>query len=191
MLLFARIFEEWMSVAIAAATAILYFSSQVIVHAAGAFEAAFVFTSFRSLLTGQAASAQAYLATMSWHAAAAPAAAVKGFFHHDLLAEPAAASECEVAELIQPAVAASAAAKGNDGCLSDLAIHVFEMVLRLIWSLVVVSGLCGIVDSGYGAVLSSVLRAVLGKRHAVVSLKSSRTENLAGFDPGGAFRCAC
>ena len=39
-----------MSVAIAAATALLYFSSQVIVHAAAAFEAAFVFMSFRSLL---------------------------------------------------------------------------------------------------------------------------------------------
>ena len=106
-------------------------------HAAAAFEAAFNMTSFRSLLTGPAASAQACLATMKiWHAAAAPAAAVKGFFHHDLLSEPAAASEYEVADLIQPAVAASAAAKGNDGCLSDLATHAFEMVLRLIWSLV-------------------------------------------------------
>ena len=42
-----------MSVAIAAATALLYFSSQVIVHAAAAFEAAFVFTSvsFSGLLS--------------------------------------------------------------------------------------------------------------------------------------------
>ena len=153
-----------MSVAIAAATALLYFSSQVIVHAAAAFEAAFVFTSFRSLRTGPAASTQAYSATMRiWHAAAAPAAAVKGFFNHDLLAEPAAASEYEVVDLLQPAVAASAAAKGNDGCLSDLAKHVFDMVLRLIWSLVCAFGLCAIIDSGFGPVLSSILRAVLGK----------------------------
>ena len=150
--------------AFAAAAALLNFSSQEIVHAAAAFEVAFDFTSFRSLFTGPAAFAQAYLATMKiWHAAAAPAAAVKGFFHHDLLAEPAAASEYEVEDLIQPAVAASAAAKGNDGCLSDHANHVFEMVLRLIWSLVGASGVCEIDDSGFGAVLSSVLRAVPGK----------------------------
>ena len=125
------------------------------------FEAAFVLTSFRSLLTGPAASAQTYFATVRiWHAAAAPAAAVKGFFHHGLLAERAAASEYEV--VIQPAVAASAAAKDHDGCLSDLAKHVFELVLRFLWSLVCAFGLCAIIDSGFGAVLSSVLRAVPG-----------------------------
>ena len=59
-----------MSAAIAAATALLFFSSWVIVHAEAAFDAAFDFTSFRSLLTGPAASAQAHLATMRiWHAA--------------------------------------------------------------------------------------------------------------------------
>ena len=153
-----------MFVAIAAATALLFFSSQVIVHAAAAFEAAFVLTSFRSLLTGPAASAQTYFVTVRiWHAAAAPAAAVKGFFHHDLLAEPAAASEYEVVDLIQQAVAASAAAKDHDGCLSDLAKHVFELVLRFFWSLVCAFGLCAIIDSGFGAVRSSFLHAVLGK----------------------------
>ena len=35
--------------------------------------------------------------------------------------------------------------------------------LRLIWSLVGACGLCGIVDPGFGAVLSSVIRAVPGK----------------------------
>ena len=110
------------------------------------------------------ASAQAYFATVRiWHAAAAPGAAVKGFFHHDVLAEPAAASEYEVVDLIQPAVAASAAAKDHDGCLSDLAKHVFELVLRFIWSLVCAFGLCAMIDSGFGAVLSSILHAVLGK----------------------------
>ena len=114
-------------------------------HAAAAFEAAFDFTSFRPLLTGPAASALTYFVMMRiWHAAAPPAAAVKGLFCHDLLAGPAAASEYEVAELIRPAVAASAAAKGNVGCLFDLAVHMFELVLRLIWSLVGASGLCGI-----------------------------------------------
>ena len=155
-------FDGLMSVAIAAATALFYFSGQVIVHAAAAFEAAFALTTFGSLLTGPAASAQTTFATVRiWLAAAAPAAAVKGFFHHDLLAEPAAASEYEVVDLIQPA--ASAAAKDHDGCLSDFARHVFEWVLRFFWSLVCVSGLGTIIDSGYSALLSSFLHDVLAK----------------------------
>ena len=118
--------QQWMSVALVAATALLSFSSQEIVHAAAVFEAAFDSTLFRSLLTGPAASAQAYLATMkTWHAAAAPAAAVKGFFHHDLLAEPAAASECEVVDLIQPAAADS----GEFNCFEDGADSEGECVL--------------------------------------------------------------
>ena len=133
-------------------------------HAAAVFEAAFALTMFGSLLTGPAASAQTFIATVKiWHAAAAPAAAVKRFFHHDLLAEPAAASEYEVVDLIQPAVAASAAAKDQDGCLPDFARHVFELVLRFFWSLVCVSGLGTIIESGYNAMLFSFLRDVPAK----------------------------
>ena len=54
--------------AFVAALALLHFSSQVIVHAAAAFEAAFDFTSFRSLLTGPAASALASFAMRIWNA---------------------------------------------------------------------------------------------------------------------------
>ena len=53
--------QGWMTVALAAATALLNFSGQVIVHAAAAFEAAFDFTSLRSLLTGPAAFALALM----------------------------------------------------------------------------------------------------------------------------------
>ena len=174
-----------MSVALVAATALLYFSSQEIVHAAAAFEAAFESTLFHSLLTGPAASAQAYLATMkTWHAAAAPAAAVKGFFHRDLLAEPAAASECEVVDLIQPAVAASAAAKGNDGCLCDLANHVFEMVLRVIWSLVGAFGLCGLVED-LVLCLPVFFVLFLEKTCRCLMVGGRIKFSNQGFDPGG------
>ena len=157
-------FDDLMSVALAAATALFYFSGQVMVHAVAAFEAASALTMFGSLLTGPAASAQTFFATVKiWHAAAAPAAAVKRFFHHDLLAEPAAASEYEVVDLIQPAVAASAAAKDQDGCLPDFTRHVFELVLRFFWSLVCVSGLGTFIESGYYAVLFSFLRDVPAK----------------------------
>ena len=170
-------FEGLMSGAIAAATALLHFFGQVIVHAAAAFEAAFVFASFRSLLTEPAASAQTYFATVRiWHAAAAPAAAVKGFFHYDLLAEPAVASEYEVVNLIQPTVAAT-----------RKTMTVVCLILQNTcssWFLVCASGLCTIFSSGFGVFFMMFLQKICRCLMVRGRIKVSKRRFLKGFKNG-------
>ena len=110
-----------MTVALVAATALLNFSGQVIVHAAAAFEAALDFTSLRSLLSGPAAFALPLDEKMvRLHAAAASAAAAFCY---------------RVMEIVQRAAAACAAAQGNVACLSDSRVRVGSPIdLELGWS---------------------------------------------------------